>query len=89
MRKHWSIESMHWGLDVNLRQDKIKRKWSRSARNLDSLQRIVYPVFSIWKRLHKKTADKRKGMAELMRHVSASVTKLIHFLRQKITKLRF
>ena len=89
MRKHWSIESMHWGLDVNLRQDKIKRKWSRSARNLDSLQRIVYPVFSIWKRLRKKTADKRKGMAELMRHVSASFTKLIHFLRQKIIKLRF
>ena len=26
IRKHWSIESMHWGLDTNLLQDRIKRK---------------------------------------------------------------
>ena len=38
---------------------------------------------SIWKRLRKKRADRRKGMAELMRYVSASFTKLIHFLLQK------
>ena len=26
VRTHWSIESMHWGLDVNLQQDRIKRR---------------------------------------------------------------
>ena len=26
IRHHWSIESMHWQLDRNLLQDKIKRK---------------------------------------------------------------
>ncbi|RXE71670.1 ISAs1 family transposase [Muribaculaceae bacterium Isolate-002 (NCI)] len=55
VRNHWSIESMHWGLDHNLQQDNIKRKSTRAARNLDTIQRIVYSVFSIWKGLRKKT----------------------------------
>ncbi|WP_289766771.1 ISAs1 family transposase, partial [Bacteroides acidifaciens] len=29
VRNHWSIESMHWGLDHNLQQDNIKRKSTR------------------------------------------------------------
>lgn len=83
VRTHWAIESMHWGLDVNFQQDRIKRRSGRSARNLDTIQRIVHSVFSIWKRLRKKRADRRKGVAEIMRHVSASFTKLIRFLCQK------
>lgn len=83
VRSHWSIESMHWGLDVNLLQDRIKRKSPRAARNLDTIQRIVFSVFSIWKGLRKKRADKRKGVAELMRHLSMSFTKLMRFLNQK------
>lgn len=83
VRSHWSIESMHWGLDRNLQQDNIKRKSTRAARNLDTIQRIVYSVFSIWKGLRKKRTDKRKGMAELMRHVSMSFTGLMRFLSQK------
>ena len=83
IRNHWSIESMHWGLDVNLMQDKVRRKSTKAARNLDTIQRIVYSVFSIWKGLRKKRADKIKGMAELMRDVSMSFTRLMHFLCQK------
>ncbi len=83
VRKHWSIEIMHWGLDFNLRQDKVKRKSAKSARNLDSIQRIVYSLFSIWKGRRKKRSDKRKGMAGLMRGVSMSFTKLLRFLSQK------
>lgn len=83
VRKHWSIESMHWGLDVNLLQDKVKRKSSRSARNLDTIQRLVYSVFSIWKRLRKKRSDKKLGMAAITRRVSMSFTTLIRFLSQK------
>ena len=83
VRSHWSIESMHWGLDVNLSQDRIKRKTPRAARNLDTIQRIVLSVFSIWKGLRKKRSDKKKGMAELMRHVSMSFTRLMRFLNQK------
>jgi predicted transposase YbfD/YdcC len=83
VRKHWAIESMHWGLDVNLSQDSIKRKTSKAARNLDTLQRIVYSAFSIWKGRRKKRSDKAKGLAELMRPISRSFTKLLHFLSQK------
>lgn len=83
VRNHWSVESMHWGLDRNLQQDRIKRKSARAARNLDTIQRMVHSVFSIWKCLRKKRADKKKGMAELMRLVSASFTRLMRFLCQK------
>ena len=83
VRKHWSIESMHWTLDCNLLQDRIKRKSAKAARNLDTIQRIVHSLFSIWKGLRKKRDDKKKGMAELMREVSMGFTKLLRFLRQK------
>ena len=83
VRSHWSIESMHWSLDVNLLQDRIRRKSLRAARNLDTIQRIVLSVFSIWKCLRKKHSDKKKGVAQLMRHVSMSFTRLLRFLSQK------
>lgn len=83
IRRHWSVESMHWMVDVNLHQDQIKRKHSRAARNLDTIQRILYSLFSIWKGLRKKKADKKKGMTELMREISFSFTLLMRFLSQK------
>lgn len=83
VRNHWSIESMHWGLDFNLLQDSTKRKSTKAARNLDTLQRIVYSLFSIWKGRRKKLSDKAKGLAELMRTVSTSFTRLLRFLYQK------
>ena len=83
VRNHWSIESMHWALDFNLLQDKVKRKSARAARNLDTIQRIVHSVFSIWRGLRKKRSDKRKGMAELMRNVAMGFTRILRFLYQK------
>lgn len=83
VRNHWSIESMHWGLDFNLLQDSIKRKTTKAARNLDTLQRIVFSLFSVWKGRRKKLSDKAKGAAQLMRVVSGSFTRLLHFLSQK------
>ena len=83
IRNHWSIESMHWCLDTNLLQDKVKRKSAKAARNLATIQRIVHSLFSIWRGLRKKRSDKTRGMAELMRCVSLSFTKLLSFLHQK------
>lgn len=83
VRNHWSIENMHWALDFNLLQDKIKRKSARAARNLDTIQRIVLSLFSIWRGLRKKRSDKRKGMAELMRNVAMGFTRILRFLYQK------
>lgn len=83
IRKHWSIEGMHWSLDFSLRQDRIKRKYAKAARNLDTIQRIVHSLFSVWKWRRKKRSDKGKGMTELMRGLSMSFTKLMRFLAQK------
>lgn len=83
VRRHWSIESMHWGLDSNFLQDRIRRKSSTAARNLDTLQRLVFSLFSIWKGKRKKLADKSRGIAYLMRDISLSLTKLLRFLSQK------
>lgn len=83
VRDHWSIESMHWQLDSNLVQDRVRRKYPGAARNLDTMQRMVHSLFSIWKGRRKKRSDKSKGMAELMRHVSMSFTRLKRFLSQK------
>lgn len=82
-RRRWMIESMHWDLDRNLLQDKIKRKTARAARNLDTIQRMVHAILSIWKK-HKrrKHSDKRKGTAELIRVLAHSFTKVIHMLPQ-------
>lgn len=82
-RQHWSIESMHWDLDHNLRQDSIKRKTGRAARNLDTIQRIVLAILAIWKNKRKKVADKIKGTAEIIRELSQNLTKVLHFLAQK------
>lgn len=60
IRSHWAIESMHWHLDRNFRQDKIKRKTPRAARNLNTLQRVALSLFSIWRGCRKKLSDKKK-----------------------------
>ena len=83
IRKHWSIESMHWHLDRNFLQDSIKRRHTQAARNLDTIQRIVHAVFSIWRGRRRKLADKAKGIAELKRHISFGFTRLMRFLSQK------
>lgn len=83
VRNHWSIESMHWSLDWNLEQDYIKRKSPKAARNLDTIQRIIQSIFSIWRGRRKKRSDKAKGNAELIRGIRMSFTKLMRFLSQK------
>ena len=82
-RMHWAIESMHWDLDRNLRQDFIRRKSTRSARNLDTIQRMVLAILSIWKGKRKKLSDKAKGTAELIGELSMNFTAIIHMLAQK------
>jgi len=73
IRHHWILGSMHWELDVDLCQDGIKRKLSKTARNLDTIQRIIFSLFSIWKGCRRKLSDKAKGIAELMRGISMSL----------------
>ena len=82
-KQHWAIESMHWDLDRNLRQDSIKRKAERAARNLDTIQRMVLALIAVWKNRRKKISDKQKGTAQIMRELAISFTNVLHFLAQK------
>lgn len=82
-RMHWAIESMHWDLDRNLRQDSIKRKSARAARNLDTIQRMVLAILSIWKGKRRKLSDKAKGTAELIGELSMNFTGIMRMLAQK------
>ena len=81
-RKHWAIETMHWDLDRNLRQDFIKRKSARAARNLDTIQRLVLSILSIWKGKRRKLSDKAKGTAELIGELSMNFTGIMRMLAQ-------
>jgi predicted transposase YbfD/YdcC len=72
-----------WDLDRNLRQDFIRRKSARSARNLDTIQRMVLAILSIWKGKRKKLSDKAKGTAELIRELSMNFTAMMQMLAQK------
>lgn len=74
---------MHWDLDRNLRQDFIKRKSARTARKLDTIQRLLLSTLSIWKGRRRKASDKRKGTAELIRELSLSFTGMMRSLAQK------
>lgn len=82
-RMHWAIESMHWDLDRNLKQDSIKRKSARAARNLDTIQRTVLSILSIWKGKRRKVSDKKKGTAELIGDLSMNFTGIMRLLAQK------
>ena len=62
-KQHWAIESMYWNLNHNLRQDSIKRKAERAARNLDTIQRMVLALIAVWKNRRKKISDKQMGTA--------------------------
>ena len=82
-RGHWSIETMHWSLDTNMRQDSIRRKHVRSARNLDTIQRLCLSLLSIWRNNRKKKSDKRLGDAELLRRASFDFPFLMDLLSLK------
>ena len=83
IRQHWSIESMHWHLDRNFKQDQIKRKRAAGARNLDTLQRIALSIIHIWKKLRRKKSDKAKGVTEILRMLRGNLTAIFRFLMQK------
>lgn len=75
---------MHWDLDRNLRQDFIRRKDARSATNLDTIQRMVLAILSIWKGKRKKLSDKAKGTAELIGELSMNFTAINTYAGSKM-----
>lgn len=81
-QKHWLSEINHWHLDVNFKQDRIKRKYTNSARNLDTIQRLCCTLLSAWRLLRKKRKDKCLGNAKLMLKLSNNSKFSLDFLSQ-------
>jgi len=42
VRGHWSIESMHWSLDVTFRDDENRTRKGKAAQNMAVLKRIAF-----------------------------------------------
>lgn len=73
---HWAIESMHWDLGSNLRQDSgwtgSREPWHDSKDSVGTDCRL--------EKQKEKISDKQKGTAEITRELSVSFTNVLHFL---------
>lgn len=76
-RMHWGIENnLHWTLDARMSQDSTKRKETKSARNLDSIQKLVYIIYTIASKKHLPEAiRKRKELLKVKFSAIASYAK--------------
>ena len=64
VRAHWSIESMHWSLDVTFREDDSRANALHAAVNLATLRRTCLNIV-------KSNPDLKKlGMAKARRHAT-------------------
>lgn len=59
VRKHWSIESMHWCLDMVFREDACRAKVNHSPENLNIMRKIAMSLL-------KKHKTPRKSYKSLM-----------------------
>ena len=73
-REHWGIEnSLHWGLDVIFREDKLRYRDKVGARNLAAIRKIVMGA------LAKDKAHKYGKAAKRLYAASSSECKRIDF----------
>lgn len=76
-RNHWKIESMHWILDVNFKEDECSVKSENTQQILNSIRKTVI-------KLHvdfiAKTNPKRKTIISSIRNCLTSNEKLEYFL---------
>lgn len=59
-REHWGVESMHWSLDVVLKDDQNQTRESVSAQNLATVRRMVFNILQQEKQVHPKMSKPQK-----------------------------
>ena len=87
-RSHWRIETFHWHLDYNFRQDRVRRNSMRAARNTDTLMRMCLSVISAYQSKHnpsERTKNNRQSLrcAKLMDKMSNGFFELMRVVRLK------
>jgi len=63
VRGHWSVESMHWHLDVTFREDKNQTLEKRAAENMNILRKLALSILKTFELDKKKYSLKKKRFA--------------------------
>ena len=62
-RQHWSVEVMHWHLDVTFREDANHTIDKNSAQNLNIIRKFCLSVLKLVEIIHPKLSMKKKRFA--------------------------
>ena len=76
-RNHWKIESMHWVLDVNFKEDKCPVKSENTQKILNMMRKLAIKLHTDY---IKKNNPKRKTIISSIRNCLTNDAKLEHFL---------
>lgn len=76
-RNHWKIESMHWVLDVNFKEDKCPVKSENTQKILNMLRKLAIKLHTDY---IKKNNPKRKTIISSIRNCLTNNAKLERFL---------
>lgn len=63
VRAHWSIESMHWVLDVTFRKDACRVRKDHAARNFALLRKITLAMLRLDTAYPKSSLRQRRARA--------------------------
>lgn len=63
VRQHWSVEVMHWHLDVTFREDANHTIDKNSAQNLNIIRKFCLSVLKLVEILHPRLSMKKKRFA--------------------------
>lgn len=77
VRNHWKIESMHWMLDVDFKEDNCPIQSENTQKILNMLRKLAIKLHSDY---IEKTKPKRKTIISSIRNCLTNNRKLEHFL---------
>ena len=63
VRQHWSVEVMHWYLDVTFREDANRTIDKNSAQNLNIIRKFCLSVLKLVEIIHPRLSMKKKRFA--------------------------
>ena len=63
VRKHWSVEVMHWHLDVTFREDANRTIEKQSAQNLNIIRKFCLSILKMVEILKPKLSMRKKRFA--------------------------
>lgn len=78
VRKHWSIEAMHWHLDVTFREDANQTIEKVSAQNLNIIRKFSLSILKMIEILRPKLSMKKKRFA-ISQHAERFLETVLNF----------